>query len=106
MVPPISLRVLKNQNKANAASVPTLGGGKFGHLRLILDATSYNDIAPNTPFIAPTQPGVLNIPAGNVQQLITILKQLHEKECRIFYTCQGVEGTLKQQVAAAFDHDI
>ena len=59
------LKNLKDQLKANAASIPTtLGGGNHGYLGLILSPSSYATIA-TTPFQEPNYPGQHpTIPAG------------------------------------------
>ena len=51
-----TLKTLKDQLKANAASVPkTLGGGTHGYLGLILSPATYATISP-TAFIKPAYP--------------------------------------------------
>ena len=48
-----SLKYLKDQLKANAASIPTtLGGGNHGYLGLILSPATYTTIAA-TQFVEP-----------------------------------------------------
>ncbi len=45
-----NLMTLQNELKANAQSVDTnLGGGAHGHLGLVVPASVYNNIAPDTP---------------------------------------------------------
>ena len=52
-----TLKTLKDQLKANAASIPTtLGGGNHGYLGLILSPATYATISP-TAFIEPAYPG-------------------------------------------------
>ena len=60
-----SLKNLKDELKANAASIPTtLGGGTHGYLGLILSPAAYATIA-TTQFIEPIYPGQHpNVPAG------------------------------------------
>ena len=60
-----SLKNLKDQLKANAASIPTtLGGSNHGYLGLILSPSSYATIT-TTPFQEPNYPGQHpTIPAG------------------------------------------
>ena len=58
------LKDLKDQLRANAASVPsTLGGGLYGHLGLVLDHTEYSSVS-GTPYVHPPAPAALNIPDG------------------------------------------
>ena len=58
------LKIVKNELKANGASVSSnLGGGSNGHAGLILNPTEYTTVSV-TPYIRPVHPGVLQIPAG------------------------------------------
>ena len=62
-----ALRRIKDEMKANAASVPCdLGGGAYGHLGLILTEVGYTKIAV-TPYVRPIHPVILNIVPGTVQ---------------------------------------
>ena len=60
-----TLKTLKDQLKATAASVPTtLGRGSHGYIGLILSPATYATISP-TAFIEPAYPGQLPaIPGG------------------------------------------
>ena len=52
-----TLYKLQSQIKANASSVPsTLGGGRHGHLGLVLTPVKYNTISL-IPFVKPRDPG-------------------------------------------------
>ena len=52
-----SLKILMDELKANASSVPTtLGGGNYGHLGLLLLAPRYAQLS-GTPFVIPNNPG-------------------------------------------------
>ena len=52
-----ALTSLKNMLYANAATLPTtLGGGKHGHMGLIMDPTVYATIS-STPYVIPQNPG-------------------------------------------------
>ena len=67
-----TLKILRNQIKANAGSVATqLGGGTLGYLGLLLSNAEYARAAPGTPFVCPTNPGVLVIPHGTAQHAAT-----------------------------------
>ena len=57
-----SIRKIKNEMKANAASVPCdIGGGAHGHLRIILTRQEYTN-ASVINYVCPLHPGILNIP--------------------------------------------
>ena len=50
------LRQIKNEMKANAASVPCdLGGGAHGHLGLMLSPPEYTNVSV-TPYVRPVHP--------------------------------------------------
>ena len=52
-----TLLKMKNELKANAQLVPsTLGGGRHGHLDLVLTTDKYETVAHGTPYIKPTLP--------------------------------------------------
>ena len=71
-----TLKTLKDQLKANAASMPTtLDGGNHGYLGLILSPATYATISP-TVFIEPAYPGQHpTIPAGtNAANTSTIIR--------------------------------
>ncbi len=99
-----SIKLLHNQLKANANSVPsTLGGGAHGHLGLVLPPTLYNLIS-NTPFVRPAMPAPVQIPNNNPSQhLIRTLREQHKDDMHVFTTCNGVDAALRQQIVAAID---
>ena len=69
-----SLKKLKDELKANAASVNSdLGGGLYGHLDLILQEDEYHAISA-IPYQRPEHPGELNIPLGTPQHESTRLR--------------------------------
>ena len=97
-----SLRVLRDELKANAGSVTTtLGGGHLGYLGLLLSPEDYNRVAPATPFARPPNPGPLVIPIGTTQHAATRMKEDHTEELRIFRECIDVEQALIKQVLEA-----
>ena len=56
------LHEILKQLKANASAVPcTLGGGANGYLGMLVSATKYATLAPESPFVPPTIPGALTI---------------------------------------------
>jgi hypothetical protein len=100
---PENLLRFQKQLKANARSVySNLGGGQHGHLFLVLSDAAYALIS-NTPFIRPTHPGTLVIPAGNTEAQIRALKDAHKVQLTNFKEVTGVEQALKQQIIKAVD---
>ena len=70
------IRSIYNQNKANAASVPSiLGGGHHGHLCLVPDTITYNQIIPNNPYLLPTYPILLGVNNGKEAQIAEVIHQ-------------------------------
>ena len=58
---------MKNELKANAQSVPsTLGGGRHGHLGLVLSEDEYETVTHGTPYVKPTLLD-LNTETGDTQ---------------------------------------
>ena len=85
----------KNQIKANASSVPSnLGGGDHGHLGLVLSPWTYAMVS-NTPFAYPAHPGPLAIPQGTTGPMVTVLREQHIENVRLFREVTGVEKALK-----------
>ena len=76
------LKSIKDELKANAASVPSnLGGGSNGHLGLVLSDVEYLTVSP-IAYIRPTHPGTLVIPTGPLavpQYLRTEMREDHKK---------------------------
>ena len=99
-----SLKNLKDQLKANAASIPTtLGGGNHGYLGLILSPAAYATIAANQ-FIEPVYPGQYpNVPAStNATNTSTIVRRHTEDLCQ-WCKFKNVNTTLKSQLLSALD---
>ena len=99
-----SLKNLKDQLKANAASIPTtLGGGTHGYLGLILSPAAYTTIAANQ-FIEPVYPRQHpNVPAGtNAANTSTIVRR-HTKDLRQWREFKNVNTTLKNQLVSTLD---
>ena len=101
-----ALLKLHQELKANANAVPTtLGGGRHGHLGLVVKPTTYARIAPQTPFIRPENPGVLNIEHNATQYQIAQQKDEHNKALKAFNECNLLERTLIQQIKEAIEND-
>ena len=96
-----SLRIILDELKANASSVPTtLGGGAYGHLGLLLTPARYASIS-NTPFIAPANLGPFAPPAAGTGPQIKAARDVWRESHLTFETCQAVEKALIAQVVDA-----
>ena len=97
-----TLRILRDELKANAGSVTTtLGGGLLGYLGLLFSPVEYNRVAPETPFVRPQNPGPLVIPSNMTQHAATRMKDDHTEALRIYRECVDVEQALLKQVLEA-----
>ena len=98
------LKNLKDQLKANAASIPTtLGGGTHGYLGLILSPAAYATIAA-TQFIEPIYPGQHpNIPAGTSTANTSTIVRRHTEDLHQWREFKNVNTTLKNQLLSTLD---
>jgi len=95
------LRKIKNEMKANAASVPCdLGGGNNGHLGLILSIPEYANVSL-TPYCRPLHPGILNIPVGTPNYEATRLTSEHKELIRLNREANNIEASLLKQLGHA-----
>ena len=99
-----TLKTLKDQLKANAASVPTtLGGGNHGYLGLILSPAAYATISP-TAFVKPAYPGQHPaIPAGTNAANTSAIIRRHTEDTRKWCESKTVSTTLKNQLLSAVE---
>ena len=98
-----NLKDLKDELRANAASVPSnLGGGLYGHLGLVLDATEYINVSP-TPYVHPPLPLALDIPAGTPVHTALRLKTDNDEAIRLHRETLSVEQALKMQIQDALE---
>ena len=97
-----TLKTLKDQLKANAASVPTtLGGGNHGYLGLILSPATYATISP-TAFIEPAYPGQHPaIPGGTSAANTSSMIRHHTEDTRQWREFKNVSTALKNQLPSA-----
>ena len=97
-----TLKTLKYQLKANAASVPTtLGSGNHGYLGLILSPATYATISP-TAFIEPAYPGQHPaIPAGTNAANTSAIIRCHTEDTRQWHEFEKVSTALKNQLLSA-----
>lgn len=85
--------------QANASSVETdLGGGDHGYLGLVLSDEKHASIPGVQPFVAPTYPHPLNIPADDTAIQALELKDVHNESKRICLECKNVEKALLQHM--------
>ena len=99
-----TLKELKDQLKANAASIPTtLGGGHHGYLGLILSPAAYATISP-TAFAEPAYPGQHpTIPAGTNAANTSAIIRRHTEDTRQWREFKNVSTALKNQLLSAVD---
>ena len=100
-----SLNHLRQELKANAASVPTNnGGGSNGYLGLVVSAAIYATIAPGTPFVIPPFPGATPaIPEGSTAAVTGELVRQHTARLRQFHEFTSVHAALKKQLIVRED---
>ena len=99
----LTLKVLKNEIKANASKVTSdLGGGGHGHLGLVLTPAEYGMISA-VPYVRPLHPGPLIIPLNTSQHEATRLTLAHSESIRVFRETIEVEKALWNQICAAID---
>ena len=99
-----TLKTLKDQLKANAASISTtLGGGNHGYLGLILSPATYATISP-TAFIEPAYPGQHPaIPAGTNAANSSAIIGRHTEDTRQWCKFKNVTTALKNQLLNAVE---
>jgi hypothetical protein len=98
------LEELQKQYNANARAVPSnRGGGKYGHLALVMTPEAYkkktgHDFIP--PTAPPTTPG---IPEGTKSTQAALLTKLHEMKQKEWDTYRDTIQELNNQLVAAVD---
>ena len=99
-----TLKTLKDQLKANAASIPTtLGGGNHGYLGLILSPATYATISL-TAFIEPAYPGQHPaIPAGANATNTSAIICSHTEDTRQWREFKNISTALKAQLLSAVE---
>ena len=83
-----SLRVLVDELKANASSVPSvLGGGQYRHLGLLLTATQFTTLS-TTPFESPINPGPFAPPDKGTEAQINATRNVWKEKHYTFHLSQ------------------
>lgn len=81
-----------------------LGGGAHGHAGLLLSQNDYEMLAPGTPFVIPTNPGVY--PEGIIAAAQKAQREAeHKALVKQFQTCVGVAKGLKELILKAIEED-
>jgi len=89
--------------RLNAQSVHSnLGGGSHGHFGLVMTPQQYA-IQDPIPYIRPTHPGPLTIPAGATRVAANDLQRTHKENLRVFHEVHAVEQALIQQLVSAIE---
>jgi len=102
------LTILEKELIAILAGIPTaLGGGNFGHVGVIMEATAYSTMTGDTAFVDPANPGVY--PAGlaaNAAATIRARAEAEHKELITqFETFEGVRQGKKEFILEAVDNE-
>ena len=91
---------------SNAASLPSpLGGGKHGHIGLLMKPTLYDTLAPGNPYVTPDDPGITpDMPEGTFTVAYRQKIRDEHKVARLIYVCHcNMDTTLKGQIVDAVD---
>eukprot|EP00957_Ditylum_brightwellii_P180906 13782443-Ditylum_brightwellii.AAC.1 len=98
-----SLLTLQNEVRANMQSVTTiLGGGRNGHLGMVMTPTNYALIPGTSIYDRPPQP-TLVLPAGRMQYQIAQAKEQYYNDLCLFDECNTVEKIIIQEVVDTID---
>ena len=99
-----TLRIIKDETKANAHSVASdLGGGAHGHYGLVVDPTEDAMVPGTIPYIRPVHPGPLIVPPGTTQIMATGLRADHKESIRLFREVNDVEQRIIKQIVQSID---
>ena len=98
-----TLLTLRAQIKANASSVhSSLGGGKHGHLGLVVTDTVYAAIVGTVPFTRPSLP-TLTIGESDTQYVLAEKRHVFMVNMQLFREVNAVERAIIQQIVTAID---
>ena len=89
------MKTLRKQIKANSGSINCdLGGGKQGHLGLVLPEIDYTKLSTE-PYTEQTHPGSLNIPIATAHHEAVRLREKHNEKLYIFCEALNIENIFK-----------
>ena len=95
------LKNIKDEVKANATNVQCdLGGGRHGHLGLVLTPVKYALIVA-TPYVWNLHPWILVIPPNTTLGRVKIMRDAYDKEHQAFKEMIDLEKNLVTQLVQA-----
>jgi hypothetical protein len=98
-----SLQEIKDEIKANAASVESeLGGGVNGHLGLVLTPEEYTRVN-DTAYVRPIQPQVLEIAPDATGPVATRARSEYDEAKRLWREVVDIERALIKQIVQAVE---
>ena len=98
-----TLKKLRKQIKANAASVTsTLGGGLHGHLSLVLPTSEYDNIS-GCHFIKPVHPGTLTISKNSALHDAIRIREEQNEKLKYFHERDTIKNVLKSHIRGAME---
>jgi hypothetical protein len=95
--------------QANSRAIDThLGGGKLGHLGLIISDASYAMISPTTDeeptlWVTPNAPGQAPATSDGTAAQISAARHILEEDVQTYWTCTSVQQALKKQIISVFE---
>jgi hypothetical protein len=95
--------------QANSRAINTqLGGGKLGHLGLIISDALYAMIAATTdeeptPWVTPNAPGRAPATTDGTAAHISAACHMWEEDVQTYRTCTSVQQALKKQIISVFE---
>jgi hypothetical protein len=98
------LKVIRRLLNTNAMSVSSyVGGGRHGHLGIIVTNEEYFSIAADV-FPVPDNPGAsAEVVVGMTAAVIAELTRLHCEETQVYRTYHNVDRAIKKMIHEAFD---
>jgi hypothetical protein len=98
------LKVNRRLVNTNAMSIATYeGGGRHGHLGIIMTNEEYFAIAVDV-FLVPDNPGPFAaVVAGTMAALIAETTRLHREATQVYRTYHNVDQAIKKLIIEAFD---
>ena len=96
---------LRNKIICNAQAVTTtLGGGRYGHLGLVMNVTTYNALPDAQPCLRPNFSSAFALSNNNLTDAeIVIEKAQWDEAMRLWRWVEGVERALVQQIVAVVE---